>query len=148
MVKSNGLQIQPLLIYSSSMQKWMVSIFQPLLLNGSILVFRQDAEEKKMGIKGSSTRTLIFEDALVPKENLLGELGKGHIIAFNILNIGRYKLAAGTIGGAKRIIDVSVQYANQRQQFHTPIAKFSLIGKSLRIWQQKHLQWKVQCTEQ
>lgn len=88
-------------------------------------------EEKKMGIKGSSTRTLIFEDALVPKENLLGELGKGHVIAFNILNIGRYKLAAGTIGAAKRIIDVSVQYANQRQQFHTPIAKFSLIGEKL-----------------
>ncbi|PAD71026.1 acyl-CoA dehydrogenase, partial [Bacillus sp. 7586-K] len=57
-------------------------------------------EEKKMGIKGSSTRTLILEDVAVPKENLLGELGKGHVIAFNILNIGRYKLAVGTIGGA------------------------------------------------
>ncbi|MTH53900.1 acyl-CoA dehydrogenase [Bacillus mangrovi] len=88
-------------------------------------------EEKKMGIKGSSTRTLILEDALVPKENLLGELGKGHVIAFNILNIGRYKLAVGTIGGSKRIIDVSVQYANQRQQFKTPISKFSLIQEKL-----------------
>ncbi|MRX72024.1 acyl-CoA dehydrogenase [Bacillus lacus] len=84
-------------------------------------------EEKKMGIKGSSTRTLILEDALVPKENLLGELGKGHVIAFNILNIGRYKLAVGTIGGSKRILEVSLQYANQRQQFKTPISKFSLI---------------------
>lgn len=88
-------------------------------------------EEKKMGIKGSSTRTLILEDAQVPKENLLGELGKGHVIAFNILNIGRYKLAVGTIGGSKRIIDVSVNYANQRQQFKTPIAKFSLIQEKL-----------------
>ncbi|MCD7036293.1 acyl-CoA dehydrogenase family protein [Metabacillus sp. GX 13764] len=88
-------------------------------------------EEKKMGIKGSSTRTLILEDAMVPKENLLGELGKGHVIAFNILNIGRYKLAVGTIGGSKRIIDVSVNYANQRQQFKTPIAKFSLIQEKL-----------------
>jgi alkylation response protein AidB-like acyl-CoA dehydrogenase len=88
-------------------------------------------EEKKMGIKGSSTRTVILEDALVPKENLLGELGKGHVIAFNILNIGRYKLAVGTIGGSKRIIDVSVQYANQRQQFKTPISKFSLIQEKL-----------------
>ncbi|APH03771.1 acyl-CoA dehydrogenase family protein [Bacillus weihaiensis] len=88
-------------------------------------------EEKKMGIKGSSTRTLILEDALVPKENLLGELGKGHVIAFNILNIGRYKLAVGTIGGSKRVIDLSVQYANQRQQFKTPISRFSLIQEKL-----------------
>ena len=88
-------------------------------------------EEKKMGIKGSSTRTVILEDALVPKENLLGELGKGHVIAFNILNIGRYKLAVGTIGGSKRMIDVSVQYANQRQQFKTPISNFSLIQEKL-----------------
>ncbi|WP_246946125.1 acyl-CoA dehydrogenase family protein [Bacillus pinisoli] len=88
-------------------------------------------EEKKMGIKGSSTRTLILEDALVPKENLLGELGKGHVIAFNILNIGRYKLAVGTIGGSKRMIDVATQYANQRQQFKTPISRFSLIQEKL-----------------
>jgi alkylation response protein AidB-like acyl-CoA dehydrogenase len=88
-------------------------------------------EEKKMGIKGSSTRTLILEDALVPKENLLGEIGKGHVIAFNILNIGRFKLAVGTIGGAKRAIELSVQYANQRQQFKQPISKFSLIQEKL-----------------
>ncbi|WP_175640552.1 acyl-CoA dehydrogenase family protein [Metabacillus schmidteae] len=88
-------------------------------------------EEKKMGIKGSSTRTVILEDALVPKENLLGELGKGHVIAFNILNIGRYKLAVGTIGGSKRMVDVAVQYANQRQQFKTPISSFSLIQEKL-----------------
>src|SRR3954466_11546053 len=60
------------------------------------------AEEKKMGIKSSSTRTLILEDVAVPVENLLGEFGKGHVIAFNILNIGRYKLAVGAVGGSKK----------------------------------------------
>ncbi|QWS49888.1 acyl-CoA dehydrogenase family protein [Bacillus sp. JNUCC-24] len=86
-------------------------------------------EEKKMGIKGSSTRTLILEDALVPKENLLGEAGRGHVIAFNILNIGRYKLAVGTIGASKRVIQLSAEYANQRKQFKKPISRFSLIGE-------------------
>lgn len=86
-------------------------------------------EEKKMGIKGSSTRTLILEDAQVPKENLLGEAGRGHVIAFNILNIGRYKLAVGTIGASKRVIQLSAEYANQRKQFNTPISQFSLIGE-------------------
>lgn len=86
-------------------------------------------EEKKMGIRGSSTRTLILEDAEVPKENLLGEAGRGHVIAFNILNIGRYKLAVGTIGASKRVIQLSAEYANQRKQFKTPISQFSLIGE-------------------
>ncbi|SFI60132.1 acyl-CoA dehydrogenase family protein [Thermoflavimicrobium dichotomicum] len=88
-------------------------------------------EEKKMGIKGSSTRTLILEDAKVPVENLLGEIGKGHKIAFNILNIGRYKLAVGTLGSAKRAIEISAQYANQRKQFNIPIAKFGLIREKI-----------------
>ena len=88
-------------------------------------------EEKKMGIKGSSTRTLILEDAKVPVENLLGELGKGHKIAFNILNIGRYKLAIGTVGSAKRAIEISAQYANERKQFKIPISKFGLIREKL-----------------
>ncbi|MCM3211802.1 acyl-CoA dehydrogenase family protein [Bacillus licheniformis] len=88
-------------------------------------------EEKKMGIKGSSTRTLILDQVQVPKENQLGEPGKGHVIAFNILNIGRYKLAVGTIGASKRVIELSASYANQRQQFKTPISKFSLIGEKI-----------------
>lgn len=88
-------------------------------------------EEKKMGIKGSSTRTLILEDALVPKENLLGEIGRGHVIAFNILNIGRYKLAVGTIGASKRLIDVSVKYASERTQFKKELVKFPLIQEKL-----------------
>jgi len=84
------------------------------------------AEEKKMGIKSSSTRTLILEDAQVPVENLLGEVGKGHRIAFNILNIGRYKLGVGAVGGSKRSLEITLQYANQRKQFKTPISQFNL----------------------
>jgi len=84
------------------------------------------AEEKKMGIKSSSTRTLILEDAQVPVENLLGEAGKGHRIAFNILNIGRYKLGVGAVGGSKRAFEITLQYANQRKQFKTPISQFNL----------------------
>lgn len=89
------------------------------------------AEEKKMGIKSSSTRTLILEDAEVPVENLLGEIGKGHRIAFNILNIGRYKLGVGAVGASKRALEVSVQYANQRKQFQTPISQFNLIKEKI-----------------
>ncbi|MCM3254205.1 MULTISPECIES: acyl-CoA dehydrogenase family protein [Priestia] len=88
-------------------------------------------EEKKMGIKSSSTRTLILEDALVPKENVLGEIGKGHVIAFNILNIGRYKLGVGAVGAGKRALEITSQYVNQRQQFKMPIAKFSLTQEKL-----------------
>ncbi|AQQ52680.1 acyl-CoA dehydrogenase family protein [Planococcus lenghuensis] len=88
-------------------------------------------EEKKMGIKSSSTRTLILEDAEVPVENLLGEAGRGHVIAFNILNIGRYKLGVGTIGGSKRAMEVTIPYTNQRQQFKTPISSFNLTREKL-----------------
>ena len=83
-------------------------------------------EEKKMGIKSSSTRTLVLQDAQVPAENLLGEIGRGHIIAFNILNIGRYKLGVGTIGGSKRALELAITYANERKQFNTPISSFNL----------------------
>ncbi|NQD65165.1 acyl-CoA dehydrogenase [Bacillus haikouensis] len=88
-------------------------------------------EEKKMGIKSSSTRTLILEDAEIPAENLLGQAGKGHIIAFNILNIGRYKLGVGAVGASKRAFEVTVQYTNQRQQFKTPISSFNLTKEKL-----------------
>ncbi|MFC4077616.1 acyl-CoA dehydrogenase family protein [Salinithrix halophila] len=88
-------------------------------------------EEKKMGIKGSSTRTLILDEAKVPVENVLFEIGKGHQIAFNILNIGRYKLGVGCVGSAKRAIEISAKYANERKQFKTPIAKFPLIQEKL-----------------
>lgn len=88
-------------------------------------------EEKKMGIKSSSTRQVIFEDVKVPVENVLGEIGKGHKIAFNILNVGRYKLGAGSIGGAKRALEVSAKYAKERVQFGRPIAEFGLIQEKL-----------------
>jgi alkylation response protein AidB-like acyl-CoA dehydrogenase len=84
------------------------------------------AEEKKMGLKGSSTRTLILEDVPVPVENLLGEPGRGHVIAFNILNIGRYKLGVGAVGAAKHALGITIKYANGRQQFNTPISQFHL----------------------
>ncbi|MCY0901284.1 MAG: acyl-CoA dehydrogenase family protein [Firmicutes bacterium] len=84
-------------------------------------------EEKKMGIKASSTRPLILEDVHVPVENLLGEKGRGHVIAFNILNIGRYKLAIGAVGGSKSALQTAVRYAKTREQFKQPIANFPLI---------------------
>jgi alkylation response protein AidB-like acyl-CoA dehydrogenase len=93
--------------------------------------FTQGSEEHKMGIKGSSTVQLFFQDCKVPVENLLGEVGKGHVIAFNILNIGRLKLCAATLGGAKRATNVSVQYANTREQFKQPIAQFGAIKHKL-----------------
>ena len=89
------------------------------------------AEEKKMGIKSSSTRTLILQDAQVPADNLLGEVGRGHVIAFNILNIGRYKLGVGTVGASKRAFELAVAYTNQRQQFKTPISSFNLTKEKL-----------------
>lgn len=85
------------------------------------------AEEKKMGIKGSSTRSVIFEDCEVPVENVLGEIGKGHLVAFNILNIGRYKLAAAAVGAAKETLGVTVKYAKERKQFNQSIAEFGAI---------------------
>ncbi|WP_123041990.1 acyl-CoA dehydrogenase family protein [Cohnella candidum] len=88
-------------------------------------------EEKKMGIKGSSTCPLILEDVMVPAENLLWEIGKGHLIAFNILNIGRFKLAAGTLGASKDAIELASKYANERTQFGRKISSFPLIGKKL-----------------
>ncbi len=89
------------------------------------------AEEKKMGIKGSSTRQVFFENVKVPVENVLGEIGKGHKIAFNILNIGRIKLGASTVGAAKVVADQSIKYANERHQFKVPISSFGAIKQKL-----------------
>lgn len=101
--------------------------------------FTQGPEEHKMGIKGSSTVQLYFQDCKVPVENLLGEIGKGHIIAFNILNIGRLKLCAAAMGGAKRALNTCIEYAKTREQFKTPIANFGAIKHkisemAIRIW--------------
>ncbi len=88
-------------------------------------------EEKKMGIKGSSTRALNLDNVEVPAENIVGEVGKGHRVALNILNIGRFKLGAGVIGGAKAIITESVKYAKTRKQFRVPISSFGIIKHKL-----------------
>lgn len=88
-------------------------------------------EEKKMGLKSSSTRTLVLEDAQVPVENLLGEKGRGHIIAFNILNVGRSKLAISSVGTAKRAIELATAYTNEREQFKQPLSNFSLTQQKL-----------------
>lgn len=93
--------------------------------------FSNGPEEDKMGIKGSSTVQLYFQDCKVPVENVLGEIGKGHKIAFNILNIGRLKLCAAALGGAKKATSTSVQYANTREQFKQPIANFGAIKHKL-----------------
>jgi len=93
--------------------------------------FTRGPEEHKMGIKGSSTVQLYFQDCKVPVENVLGEIGKGHIIAFNILNIGRLKLAAAAIGGAKLALTETIQYAKTREQFKTAIANFGAIKHKL-----------------
>lgn len=93
--------------------------------------FTQGPEEHKMGIKGSSTVQLYFQDCKIPVENLLGEIGKGHVIAFNILNIGRLKLCAAAVGGSKRALSVTTQYANTREQFKQPIGNFGAIKHKL-----------------
>lgn len=88
-------------------------------------------EEEKMGIKSSSTRQVILQNAEVPVENLLGEIGKGHRIAFNVLNVGRYKLGAAGTGAAKFALQGSARYAKERKQFGKPIASFGLIQQKL-----------------
>jgi alkylation response protein AidB-like acyl-CoA dehydrogenase len=93
--------------------------------------FTQGPEEHKMGIKGSSTVQLYFQDCKVPVENVLGEIGRGHVIAFNILNIGRLKLGAATLGGARRALTTTIQYAITREQFKLPIVKFGAIRHKL-----------------
>lgn len=89
------------------------------------------AEEKKLGIKGSSTTQIILDNCKVPVENLLGEKGKGHKIAFNVLNVGRFKLAAAVCGASKKAMVDGIKYANERKQFNTPISQFGAIGEKI-----------------
>jgi len=105
--------------------------FSTFIVERGMEGFTQGPEEHKMGIKGSSTVQLYFQDCKVPVENLLGEIGKGHIIAFNILNIGRLKLAAAAIGGSKMSLSDTINYAKTREQFKTPIASFGAIKYKL-----------------
>lgn len=105
--------------------------FTAFILERGMTGFTQGPEEHKMGIKGSSTVQLYFQDCKVPVENVLGEIGKGHIIAFNILNIGRLKLCAATLGGTKKCLQETIQYAKTREQFKKPIADFGAIQHKL-----------------
>ncbi|MBP3966325.1 acyl-CoA dehydrogenase family protein [Paenibacillus lignilyticus] len=105
--------------------------FTAFIVERGLPGFSIGPEEHKMGIKGSSTCPIFFDDTPVPVGNVLGEVGKGHLIAFNILNIGRFKLAAACVGGAKETIGLAVKYANTRKQFGRAIASFPLIGAKL-----------------
>ena len=105
--------------------------FSTFIVERGMEGFTQGPEEHKMGIKGSSTVQLYFQDCKVPVENLLGEIGKGHIIAFNILNIGRLKLCAAALGGAKMSLNDTITYAKTREQFKTAIANFGAIKYKL-----------------
>ncbi len=107
------------------------------------------AEEKKMGIKGSSTTPIFFDNVPVPVENVLGEIGRGHIIAFNILNLGRLKLGAFAIGGAKNVLQVSLAYAKDRKAFGTTISHFGMIQHKLaemaiRIYAAESMTYRVE----
>jgi alkylation response protein AidB-like acyl-CoA dehydrogenase len=106
------------------------------------------AEEKKMGIKGSSTTAIYLDNVRVPVENVLGEIGRGHIIAFNILNIGRLKLGAFALGGARQVLAQSVRYAKDRTAFGTTIAHFGAIQHKLaemaiRLWAAESMVWRT-----
>ena len=93
--------------------------------------FSVGAEEHKMGIRGSSTAPLILNDCQVPVENVLGDIGKGHVIAFNILNVGRFKLAAFCVGGARSALQSSIKWARDRKAFGKTIADFGLIREKI-----------------
>ena len=105
--------------------------FSAFIVERNFPGFQSGAEEKKMGIRGSSTTPIILNDCRVPRENLLGELGKGHVIAFNTLNIGRFKLGAGVVGGARNSLNNSLAYAKQRKAFGKTLADFGLIKEKL-----------------
>src|SRR5712672_1429440 len=105
--------------------------FTAFLVEKSFLGFSIGVEEHKMGIRGSSTCPIILNDCKVPVENLLGEIGKGHIIAFNILNIGRFKLGAMCVGGARVALENSIGYAKQRKAFNKVIADFGLVREKI-----------------
>lgn len=105
--------------------------FTGFIVEGGAEGLTLGAEEDKLGIKGSSTRQVFFENVKVPVENVLGEIGKGHHIAFNVLNIGRFKLGVLCTGGAKNALTLATQYANERHQFNQPIANFGAIQHKL-----------------
>ena len=105
--------------------------FSAFIVDRNTEGFSIGAEEKKMGMKGSSTTSLVFQNAKVPAENLLYKVGKGATIAFNVLNVGRFKLGASAVGGSKNVIKAAAEYANERRAFGKPIAQFDAIIKKI-----------------
>ncbi|HBY63270.1 MAG TPA: acyl-CoA dehydrogenase, partial [Solibacterales bacterium] len=105
--------------------------FSALLVERSWPGVSVGEEEKKMGVKGSSTRAVYFDNVKVPVENVLGEIGRGHVIAFNILNVGRLKLGPYAVGGAKDVLSICLKYAKERTAFGHPIGDFGLIQHKL-----------------
>src|SRR4030081_3180998 len=105
--------------------------FTAFLVEKTFPGFSVGGEEHKMGIRGSSTCPIILNDCKVPVENLLGEIGKGHVIAFNILNVGRFKLGAMCVGGARISLENAIGYAKQRKAFNKVIADFGLVREKL-----------------
>src|SRR5258708_35056709 len=108
---------------------------------------KSGAEERKMGIKGSSTTALYLDNVSVPVENVLGEIGRGHIIAFNILNIGRLKMGPGTLGAAKRVLSACLKYAKERKAFGSSIPEFGAIQHkvaemAIRIYASESSAWR------
>lgn len=122
--------------------------FTAFLVERSIPGVTSGAEEHKMGIKGSSTTAVYFDNVRVPVENVLGEIGRGHIIAFNILNIGRLKLGPGAVGGAKNVLAICLKYAKERKAFGSAIAEFGAIQHKLaemaiRTFAVESMVWRV-----
>src|SRR5213082_89464 len=105
--------------------------FSAFLVERTFPGFSVGAEEHKMGIRGSSTCPIILNDCQVPAENVLGEIGKGHVIAFNILNVGRFKLGAMCVGGARVALENAIAYAKQRKAFGKVIADFGLVREKI-----------------
>src|ERR1700686_358676 len=105
--------------------------FSAFLVEKDFPGFSVGAEEHKMGIRGSSTCPIILNDCKVPVENLLGEIGKGHVIAFNILNVGRFKLGAMCVGGGRVSLENAIGYAKQRKAFNKVIADFGLVREKI-----------------
>jgi len=122
--------------------------FTAFLVERSFPGVSSGTEEHKMGMKGSSTTAVYFDNVQVPAENVLGEVGRGHIIAFNILNLGRLKLGPGALGAAKNVLAVSLKYAKERKAFGSPIAEFGAIQHKLaemaiRIYVVESMVWRV-----
>lgn len=122
--------------------------FTAFLVERSFGGVTSGAEEKKMGIKGSSTCAIYLDNAPVPIENVLGEIGRGHIIAFNILNLGRLKLGPFAVGGCKNVLSLCIQYAKQRKAFDTTISQFGMIQHKLaemaiRIYAAESMSYRV-----